>query len=153
MTRFSSWEHVTDPTRDAFAAMRPPNTPCDASGVGLEEFGLSYEIKTGLCDYATITQPSLADLEEGDVLGIRGWHDILRAPMHTQGFVGVAIDGQMVWHTQVPIPSDYDEIEGDVTLDQDYPAGTEVQLHIHNHGINSWNVVDFRTVVDDAEAS
>jgi hypothetical protein len=151
VTRFYEWEHLTDPTRDAFAAMRPAGTPCDPTGVGIEQFGLSYEVKTGLCDYATITQPSLVDLEVGDVLGIRGWHDVLEAEYDTQGFIGLAIDGQMVWHTTVPIPSDYDTIEGDLTIDEDHPAGTELQVHIHNHGINSWNVVDFRTVVETPE--
>lgn len=153
VARFTAWQRVTDPTRDAFAAMRPPNTPCDPTGVGIEQLGLSFEIKTGLCDYATVAQPMAAALEAGDVLGIRIWHDVLQAPMDTEGFIGLAIDGELVWHETVPIPSDYGTVNADIEIDDDLAEGTDLQIHIHNHGVNSWNLLDFRTVVDPPEAS
>lgn len=153
VARFTDWKRVTDPATDAFAQMRPANTPCDASGVGIEQLGLSFEIKTGLCDYATVAQPTAAALEEGDVLGIRIWHDLLDAPMASEGFIGLAIDGEMVWHDTVPIPSGYGTVNTDLTIEDDLAQGTELQIHIHNHGVNSWNILDFRTIVDTDESS
>lgn len=142
----TDWTRVTDEPSDVFAATRPPNTPCDETGFGLEQFGLSFEIKTGLCDYLTVAQPTLAPLVEGDVIAIRVWHDQLRADMPTEGYVGLALDGEIIWDATVPIPAEYGTLNADVTIDRDAPAGTELQYHVHNHGINSWNLLEIRTL-------
>ena len=149
---FGGWRRVEDPAQDAFAAMRPVDATCDPTGVGIEQLGLSFEIKTGLCDYATVAQPSASVLRVGDVLGIRGWHDELQAPMPSEGFVGVAIDGEILWHTTAAIPEPYGMFRGDLEIEEELPEGTELQVHIHNHGVNSWNLLDWKTVVDDGDA-
>lgn len=146
---FGAWQRVEDPGQDAFAAMRPAETTCDPTGVGIEQLGLSFEVKTGQCDYATLAQPIAVALQPGDVIGIRGWHDELRAPSPSEGYVGVAIDGEILWTFTVPIPGGYDTFGGDLELDEALPAGTELQVHIHNHGVNAWNLLDWKTVVDD----
>ncbi len=145
----TGWVRVTDTGVDAFAAFRPAEVPCDETGVGVEPLGLSFEIKTGLCDYATVAQPTIEPLQPGDVLGVRVWHDVLDAPAPATGYVGLAIEGEIVWHATAPIPSGVGVINGEVTIDRELPAGTELQYHVHNHGINSWNLLDIETKVED----
>jgi hypothetical protein len=144
----TDWTRVTDTDTDVFADMRPPSVRCDESGFGLEQFGLSFEIKTGLCDYLTVAQPTLEPLVEGDVIAIRIWHDQLRAATPGEGYVGLALGGELLWEDTVPIPSEYGTVNADVTIDRDVPAGTELQYHVHNHGINSWNLLEIRTIVE-----
>ncbi len=137
------WVRVTDPAADVFAAMRPVDAPpCDETGYGLEQLGLSFEIKTGLCDYLTVAQPIVEPLTAGDVVTIRMWHDELQAPMPTEGYAGVALNGVLGWETTVPIPSPYGTMGGEFTVGHDVAAGTTMQYHVHNHGINSWNLLD-----------
>lgn len=145
----TEWTRVADPTTDVFAAMRPPNTPCDETGFGLDPLGAAFEVNTGLCDYLTVAQPTLAPLDDGDVIAIRIWHEELRAPTPGQGYVGMALGGEMLWEITVAIPADYDAINADVAIDRDVPAGTELQYHVHNHGFNSWHLLDLRTVTED----
>lgn len=137
------WVRVTDPAADVFAAMRPADAPpCDETGYGLEQLGLSFEILTGLCDYLTVAQPIIEPLSPGDVVTIRMWHDELQAPTPTEGYAGVALNGVIGWETTVPIPSPYGTMGGEFTVGHDVAAGTMMQYHVHNHGINSWNLLD-----------
>lgn len=145
----TGWTRVADPSTDVFADMRPPKAPCDETGFGLEQFGLSFEIKTGLCDYLTVAQPTLAPLVDGDVIAIRVWHDQLRAPSPSEGYVGLALGGEMLWEDTVPIPAEYGTLNADVTIDRDVPEGSELQYHVHNHGINSWNLLEIRTTFEE----
>lgn len=140
------WTRVTEADADVFADMRPADTPCDESGVGLEQFGLSFEVKTDLCNYVTVAQPTLVDLAAGDTIQVRTWHDILQAPTPGQGYLGLALDGDIIWAADVPIPGPYDTINADVVVDRDVPAGAELQYHVHNHGVNSWNILDLKCV-------
>ena len=143
------WTRVTDPAGDAFADQRPPGVACDDTGYGLEQLGLSFEVNTGLCDYLTVAQPTMEALEPGDVVVLRMWHDELQAPTPAQGYLGVALEGRVVWHTTVAIPSPYDTLDGEFTVDRELPEGTELQYHVHNHGINTWNLLDIETAAKD----
>ncbi len=140
------WERVTDPTRDVFFAVLPSDSPCDESGVGVEEFGLSFEVKTDLCNDVTVAQLTRTDLVAGDEIRIRTWHDVLQSPTPGEGYVGIALAGEIIWEVDVPIPSSYDTINADVVIDGDHPKGTELQFHVHNHGANSWNLLDLQRV-------
>lgn len=145
------WTRVVDPATDVFAAMRPAEVPCDEAGYGLEQLGLSFEVKTDLCNYVTVRQATMAPLFAGDVLAIRGWHDVLAAPPErpgpTQGYLGLALDGELLWEGTFAIPGPFEVISADVEVADDVPQGAELQYHVHNHGINSWNLADLDTKV------
>lgn len=135
------WVRVTDPAVDLFADQRPANAVCDDAGYFVDPFAQSLEIETDLCDYLTVRQPSLEPLNPGDVVTIQAFHDVLTAPEPAEGYLGLAIGGELEWAFTVPIPSDVGVIEEEFTIDRALPAGTELQFHVHNHGPNTWELV------------
>lgn len=136
-----AWVRVTDPATDAFASMRPAGTTCDEAGVFLDPFTRSLEINTDLCDYATVEQSTSRALAPGDVVTIQAFHYELTAPAPAEGYLGLAIDGVIVWEGTPPIPSPPGPIAGEVSLDRSFPAGAGLQWHVHNHGPNTWELL------------
>ncbi|MBC8071161.1 MAG: hypothetical protein IAG13_22740 [Deltaproteobacteria bacterium] len=148
----ADWARVADPAGDVFADMRPPGTLCDeVMGYGIDPVGFAFEIKTDLCDYLTVRQATLVPLAAGDTIHVSVWHDQLIAPEPTTGYVGFAIDGEESWSATETIPHDVAVLNGDVVVARDYPAGTELQFHVHNHGINSWNLLDVMCTATGAQ--
>lgn len=143
LARSGDWMRVADEHTDAFADQRPPGTICDeVMGYGIDPVGFAFEIKTDLCDYLTVSQPTLVPLVAGDLVHVRIWHDELMAPEPSVGYVGFAIEREILWSATQEIPHAVDILEGDVEVTNDLPAGSELQFHVHNHGINSWNILD-----------
>jgi hypothetical protein len=143
LARSADWMRVADESADAFGDQRPAGTTCDdVMGYGIDPVGFAFEIKTDLCDYLTVRQETLVPLAAGDLVHVRIWHDELTAPVPSTGYVGFAIEREIVWHATQEIPHAVDILEGDVEVTRDLPVGSELQLHVHNHGINSWNILD-----------
>jgi hypothetical protein len=136
-----SWVRVTDPGIDVFADQRPADASCDDAGYFYDPFAQSLEIETELCNYLTVAQPSLAPLNPGDVVTIHAFHDVLTAPEAAEGYLGLAIGGELEWEFHVAIPSDVGVIEEEFTIDRALPAGTDLQFHVHNHGPNTWELI------------
>ncbi len=132
------WVRVTDPAVDVFAAERPPEAVCDDSGYAVEPIEQSFEVRTGVCDYLTVRQGALEPLAPGDVVEIRVAHEELVSPIASEGYVGLAIDGEIVWEGRTPIPGPAGVLKGEVTIERALPEGAELQFHVHNHGANSW---------------
>ena len=144
LARVDGWVRVTDVEADVFGASRPEDVPCDeVMGYGLESFGpdLAFEVKTDLCDWFTGTQPTAVALAPGDIVSIDVWHYDLVAEMPAQGYVALAIDGAIAWEETVEIPAPGAMLEGEIAIESELPAGTELQFHVHNHGPNSWDLL------------
>ncbi len=136
-----AWTRVEDPTLDAFAALRPDDAVCNDSGWFVDPFTGVLEVQTELCDYVTLEQPTLAAIAAGDAITVRAYHDVLSADTPATGYVGLALDGEIVWTYEVAIPSDPVDIEQTFTAPRDLPIGASVQVHVHNHGPNTWELV------------
>jgi hypothetical protein len=136
-----AWERVSDPSVDVFADQRPADAVCDDAGWSVDPFKESIEIQTEVCDYLTLHQPTLEPLEPGDVVTVVGYHDVLSAPEPAEGYIGLALDGELAWEFQVPIPADAAEFEEEFTVDRSVPVASEMQLHLHNHGPNTWELI------------
>jgi len=132
------WVRITDPTMDVFADERPADATCDDAGYLVEPVTQWFEVLTDVCDYLTVRQGTREPLAPGDVVTIEASHEVLTAPSPGEGYVGFALDGVVVWEVRVPIPGEAGELSGEVTIDRALPAGTEMQLHVHNHGANAW---------------
>lgn len=135
------WVRVTEPAMDVFAAERPPDAICDETGYLVDPVVQSFEVQTGLCDYLTVRQSTLEPLAPGDVVSIRAFHYELQAPSPGAGYLGFALDGRVEWEVHVPIPGEAGALDGEVVIDRALPAGTEMQLHVHNHGANTWELL------------
>jgi hypothetical protein len=136
------WTRVTDASLDRFADLRPADAICDDAGWNYDPLYRSLAVGTDVCDYPTFSQPTLEPLEPGDVVEIIGLHGPLTAAQPTEGYLAIAIDGEIVWELTVPIPADAAVIEGQFTVEQSFPLGSEVQYHLHNHGPNGWDLID-----------
>lgn len=141
LVEFDGWVRVTDASVDAFADQRPADAVCDDAGYFADPIAQVLEVQTEVCDYLTLRQPTLAALEPGDVVTVFAFHDLLTAPEPAVGYLALALDGEIEWALEVPIPSDAASIEQQFTVDRSLPAGTELQFHVHNHGPNSWELL------------
>jgi len=135
------WARVTDESVDLFADMRPDDAVCDDAGWFVDPFRRTFEVETDLCNYITAGQDTLVAIAPGDTVTVYGIHDVLTADAPAQGYLGLALDGQLVWELSVDIPADAADFEETFTLDHAVPVGTEAQFHVHNHGPNTWELV------------
>jgi hypothetical protein len=142
----SAWELVEaaeDPWDD-----RPTEASCAPLGFFTESLGEeeSLQVDTGLCPYLTIRQPSLAAVQEGDSLHLRLWHYPLTGDGGAEvqeAHAALRIDGVVVWDERVPIP----QTEGGLLsprwlAEAAAEEGAEIAFHLHNHGSNSWNLIE-----------
>ena len=83
------------------------------------------------------------DLRAGRELLIEFYHLDLFDPAATGtefGHMAVSIDGAVVWEEHVEIPSAASVYTERVLLNQSFRRGSELVLHLHNHGTNEWRV-------------
>ena len=125
----------------------PPGTrlQCDpALGYGPEDFGGEwvFEVNTGHCNWSTFEQPLLEDIAAGELVRPRMWHGELVSFVPAEGYAAVAIGDEVLWEYRVPIPSDSHLAADGWIAEDDIPKGTPIRFHVHNHGVNSWNLVD-----------
>jgi hypothetical protein len=123
---------------------RPPNVDCSTAGVAAET--LSGErvlgVETGLCNYLTATQPTQRAVAARELIKVRLWHFELSAPEPAEAHVCVLIDGLRILDERVPIPQAGGLIVRRSVAERAIPAGAPVYFHLHNHGANSWALVE-----------
>lgn len=122
---------------DPFVAERPEPVSCDL-GFGLETG--SFEVDTELCLYGAFEQPSRVDVHEGDTFELLLLHDLLYATDPAVAHLAIAMDGELEWETEIPIPSEAGIVRPTWTAERDLPAGTMVHFHVHNHGANNYRL-------------
>lgn len=134
---------MADEAEDVFADLRPESIECDPDrGVYVEElpWQTRFEINTAWCNYATVQQPLAHPLVAGDAVEVRVWHfELTGGP--AQAYLAVALDGEVMWEADVPIPSESELVSGTFEVARDLAAGTPLQFHLHNHGTNTWELV------------
>jgi hypothetical protein len=122
---------------------RPEDAVCEV-GFALE-YG-TFEIDTGLCTYGLFEQPSMHDVPEGTEVRIIVVHDQLYAPEPSSAHILMSIGGSIAFEARVDVPGPYGLLEEIWVADRDIPEGTPLRLHLHNHGVNSWRILDIRTL-------
>lgn len=139
-----AWQLV-DAAADPFGDMRPSDSECDPAGLAVEDGagGPEFEIDTGVCNYASVGQPALTAGIAGETLRVRIWHDDLTSlDGEAAGYVGIQIGDTIVYEADVPIPAEAGLLSADLALLSAFEVGTDVVVHIHNHGENTWSVVE-----------
>ncbi len=125
---------------DPLASHRPDGADCPLGGVLVEEGG-KLEVDTGLCGYAWLEQPMAADLIVGDVVEISMWHQDLVAEEPAEGHVAILVGDEILWEVTVAIPAEPTPYTESVQVPFAAEAGAPIQLHLHNHGANTWNLL------------
>ena len=137
--------------RDPFADERPATVECPVGAWGAEWGGL--EVQTGACNYLFVDQPSRLAIAEGDALDLVVFHQDLDAPEPAEGHVAILVGDEVVWEAHVEIPADASVLEARVVAERAWPAGTPVGVHLHNHGYNSWTVLELSVAPREPSAS
>jgi hypothetical protein len=125
---------------------RPVEVDCSPLAFGYDFIGEdSMEVDMGGCDYLTVSQASLADVERSDSLYFRLWHNGLVGP-EGESHVAVTLDGELVWDLRIPIPGESQLITETIESDVAASSGSEVLFHLHNHGSNTYNFLEFTVI-------
>ena len=129
---------------DPFEAERPEGALCDAFGWGVEDFEgePSFFVDTRVCDYVTVAQAPLREVRVGDTVRLRLYHFDLSAEEPAEGHVAVLFDGQVQWEQRVAIPSPAALTQASWQATQSLGARGSLQFHVHNHGPNSWSLLE-----------
>lgn len=129
----------TDPFDD-----RPAVVDCLAASVAPEI--LSAErvlgVETAFCNYLTAVQPTVREIAPGEIIKVRLWHFELSAPEPAEAHAVLAIDGVEVLNERIPIPQPGGLIVKQARAERAVPTGAPVFFHLHNHGGNSWALVE-----------
>lgn len=153
LVALEAWERVDDASEDVFGAERPDGLVCDpVLGIGTEFFGADevLELNTDYCNYATVRQPSLRSIAAGETVAVRFWHYELTHPAPAEAHLAIAIDGEARWEERIPTPAPAAFVDGEIAIDRALPAGTDIQVHVHNHGANSYDLLALEVVADEA---
>jgi hypothetical protein len=134
---------LLDAAVDPFAD-RPATVDCSSAGVVPET--LSEErvlgVETGWCNYLTALQPTQRAVQPGELIKVRLWHFELSAPEPAEAHAAVHIAGLRVLDEHIAIPGPGGLIVKQFITEQLIPAGAPVHFHLHNHGANSWALVE-----------
>lgn len=85
-----------------------------------------------------------ASTEEGDARspGEGLWHFELSADEPAEAHAALLVDGMPFFEERIPIPQVGGLISRQVRAARAIPAGTPIYFHLHNHGANSWSLVE-----------
>ena len=133
-----AWD-VQPKNRDAFLSHRPDQVECPRdSGWMVEEDAL--EIRTEFCNYLSVSQQSLLDLEVGTSLELALSHSELNFNAPATAHVAVSIAGSAIWEATIDIPSAGEIIKQTLELPFAVSRGDSIEMHLHNHGSNTWTI-------------
>jgi hypothetical protein len=156
---------VTDPTRTSLVSPahwqlldagedpfqdRPALIDCLSGAVVAEDLGGEYVlgIETGFCNYMTALQATQRAVAVGEVIKVRLWHFELSAPDPAEAHAVLQIDGLRILDERIPIPAPGGLTVRMLRVERAIAAGAPVYFHLHNHGANSWALVEVSAGAD-----
>lgn len=92
------------------------------------------------CNYFVASQPLIGDVAAGDTIGIRAWHYALTGS--GEAHLALQIGDERLFERRIPIPADSQLIVQNVVAPRAFSVGERVLFHAHNHGDNSYNLID-----------
>ena len=138
LVNFDQWT-LLDADRDPTPEHRSPDSSCAPRGV-IPEDGV-IEVNTNDCGYALLGQPITHPIAAGDTVELLMYHSALSALEEpTEGHFSLWIGDALLWELNVSIPAAAEIYFVPVTVDFDVDPATEVRVHLHNHGGNSWRI-------------
>jgi hypothetical protein len=130
---------ISDPFPD-----RPDPVSCARTAYMPETLAAEpvFSVDTGRCDYLTVMQTSTRDVAAGEIIKVRVWHFELSAPEPAEAHVAVRVGDLGVLDRSVSIPAPGGLLTSEMVVATPLAAGTPIYFHLHNHGINSWSLVE-----------
>jgi hypothetical protein len=140
----SSWEVLAaadDPFSDRMPGASCPEEAHMPELLANEEV---FSVDTAGCSYITARQSALRAVDPGELLRARVWHFALYSndEESVSAHVALRVGDSTLLDQEVPIPSEGGLIAIEVEAPAAFPVGTPVFFHLHNHGDNSWSLVE-----------
>jgi hypothetical protein len=132
--------------QDAFFDHRPDVIDCARDRGWFAEEG-AVEIRTEFCNYASLTQQALLDLDSGTTLELRFSHSELNFNAPSSAHVAISVAGVAIWEKTFAIPDESELFKETLTLPVAVKSGDSIELHIHNHGDNTWTLHSLEALV------
>jgi hypothetical protein len=137
--------------QDVFPEHRPEEVACRRDeGWLVEEDAL--EVRTGSCNYGSLTQQALLALEAGTEVQFAFSHSQLNFNAPSEAHVALSIGGTTIFDTVIPIPSENNLVKESILLPVAVSVGDPIEIHIHNHGDNAWTVHSLEALVSSDQA-
>jgi hypothetical protein len=128
-----------DPFTDRPAVVSCPSSAAMAEVLGGEG---GFSVDTGACNYVTVTQGTRREVLAGELIKVRLWHFELSAPEPAEAHAALLLDGLSILDERIPIPQPGGLITRQLRVTRAIPMGAPVYFHLHNHGANSWSLVE-----------
>ena len=145
---------------DPLAAHRPDAVSCDENfGWRVESSSLGKVVDVDMfqCNYLSLLQPSAVEVPAGAPLQVDLYHFDLTSTDPAESHLALTLDGEIVWEKTIELPggegfapgtSYVETVELPSALSQGVAAGRPVNLHVHNHGQNTYVFVGLRVGLD-----
>lgn len=146
------WNFHSDGADDPWAEFRPTDPALDCPDYSYGLYDGLWDVDTGFCAYQTFSQTTRVDLQASDAIRIELWHLQLWAPRPASATIAVALEGEIIWQEVVPVPSDYRFYNPLIFIGRAIPAGTPLHYHVHNHGLNTYRLLDIKRVQNAGDA-
>lgn len=137
------WVLTETANSDPFALSRerPAVQACE-TGANFEPSPGSLEVELARCRerYASFHQPSLIALQVGDELNFTLSHLLLRPLTEsvTEAYLALSVNGMVIWQLTLQIIAPANNYSLSVPIENEAPLGSDVVLHLDNHGENSY---------------
>jgi hypothetical protein len=147
----SAWALVATPEADPFADGRGrPTVHACQDAAYFEPTPGTLEVELAYCRqrYVSLHQSTLVELRAGDALSFTLSHLLLRPLTEdvTEAYVALAINGGVVWDYTIQILAIANSYPIDAPIYGEFPLGSDVVLHLDNHGENSYTFTPFAVV-------
>lgn len=139
----AAWSLVAAPEADPFAtAYARPNVHACESGAYFQPTTDTFEVELARCRerYISLHQPAVRDLHAGDSLQFTLSHLLLRPLTEsvTEAYVALSVGSRLVWELRLQIAAPSNSYAVSIPITSEFPVGSDVVLHLHNHGENSY---------------
>ena len=107
------------------------------------------ELDMSACDVIALQQPAQVAVAAGTSLHVVAWHLTLRSPTEPdEAHFAIAAGDVTLWEARIPIPAAAGIFDVELTAPAAVPAGTPITLHLHNHGSNTYKLLELEALTD-----
>ena len=128
---------------DPFAADLSAEVTCGAGAYKVE--GGALEFDTGICNFITLTQKTTHAAKSCDELRVVFWHLPLYAGKKgAPAYAALKVGDMMLLDERIDIGPDgviEKSFQPRFRLQRSIAAGTDVYVHVNNHGLNTWTLL------------